>query len=91
MRAAHGVEVMLLHDFDIATHRRFVHHLAIFRVMFMPVDPADQQRLAVELQQAVADFNAAEAHVTGFNLQHVALRVHQRDRQTIKLGCLSAP
>ena len=26
VRAAHGVEVVLLHDFDIATHHRFVHH-----------------------------------------------------------------
>ena len=91
VRAAHGVEVVLLHDLDIATHRRFVHHLAVFRVMLVPVNPADQQRFTVELQQAVADFNPAEADIAGLRLQHVALRIQKRDRQTIEFRGFCTP
>ena len=91
MRAAHGVEVVLLHDLDIATHRRFVHHLAVFRMMLVPVNPADQQRFTVELQQAVADVNPAEADIAGFRLQHVALRIQKRDRQAIEFRGFRTP
>ena len=91
VRAANGVEVVLLHDLDIAAHRRFVHHLAVFRVMLVPVNPADQQRFTVELQQAVADFNPAEADIAGFRLKHVALRIQKRDRQTIEFRGFCTP
>lgn len=39
VRAADGVKVVLLHQFDVATHGCFVHHLTVFRVMLMAVHP----------------------------------------------------
>ncbi|CZW78027.1 Uncharacterised protein [Enterobacter hormaechei] len=91
MRAAHGIEVMLLHQFDVAAHGRLIHHLPLLRMMFMTVHAADQQRFAVKLQQAVADFDASETDIAGFSLQHVALHIPKRHGQTIAFRCFSAP
>ncbi|CCJ88980.1 hypothetical protein BN132_908 [Cronobacter turicensis 564] len=63
VRTAHGIKVVLLHQQDILHHRRLVHRLAFFRVMLVTVNAADQQRLAVERQQAVVDFHATKADV----------------------------
>ena len=47
MGAAHGVKIVLLHQQNVFNHGLFIHHLAVFRVMFMAVGAADQQRLTV--------------------------------------------
>lgn len=59
--------------------------------MLVPVNPADQQRFTVKLQQAIANLNAAEAHVARLNLQHLTLRVKKRNRQAIQFWRFSAP
>ena len=51
--AAHGVKVVLLHQNDVLHHRLFVHHLTVFRMMFMTVGAANQQWLTVQQQQAI--------------------------------------
>ncbi len=91
VRAAHGVKVMLLHQLDIPTHGGLVHRLAGFRVMLMTVNPADQQRLTVDLQLTVANLHLAHAHVARFDLQQTALGIQQRDGQPIEMRRFSAP
>lgn len=39
--------------------------------MFMAVDAADQQRFAVELQQAIVNFNLTKTDVPGFGFDQL--------------------
>ncbi|MNP05608.1 hypothetical protein D3C76_975630 [compost metagenome] len=80
VRTAHGVKVVLFHQFDVAAQGGFIHHLAVFRMMLVAIHPSDQQRLTVNLQQAVTDFHAAEADIAGLHFQQVPLSVAQCDR-----------
>ena len=89
--AAHGVKVMLLHQLNIPAHGGLVHRLAVFRVMLMTVNPADQQRLAVDLQLTVANLHLADAHVAGFDLQQTALGIQQRDGESVEMRRFCAP
>ncbi|VGP41959.1 hypothetical protein SB00175_04102 [Klebsiella oxytoca] len=68
MRAAYGVKVVLLHQQNILHHILFGNDLSALVVMLVTVDAADQQRFAVQQQQAVFDFNAAETDIPGFGL-----------------------
>ncbi|MNC22080.1 hypothetical protein D3C75_700700 [compost metagenome] len=79
MRAAHGVKIVLLHQLDVAAHGGFIHHLPVLRMVFMTVHPADQQRFAVEFQQAVTDFDLTETDVAGFNVKHLILPIAQHN------------
>ncbi|CUY74704.1 Uncharacterised protein [Serratia marcescens] len=91
VRAAHRVEVVLLHQQDIVAHRRLVHHLAVARVMLVAVNAADQQRLPVELQQPAADFHLAKADVIGFHLDNHPFGREQGDGGAIQRGRFGAP
>ena len=57
----------------------------------MSVNAADQQRFTVELEQAIADVNAAEANVGCLDLDHLTLRVEKRNRQAIQFRRFSTP
>ncbi|CSA92491.1 Uncharacterised protein [Vibrio cholerae] len=50
MGGTHRIEIMLFHQFNIAAHACFIHHMPQFGMMFMTVHPADQQGLTIELQ-----------------------------------------
>ena len=91
VRTAHRVEVMLLHQFNVAPHRRFIHHLASLRVMFVAIHAAYQQRLAVQAEQAVFDSDAAKADIVRLDLNGFALRVEQRQRGAVERRRFGAP
>ncbi|CCK05697.1 hypothetical protein BN128_3975 [Cronobacter sakazakii 696] len=91
VRTAHGVEVVLLHQQDVLHHRRLVHRLAFFRVMLVTVNAADQQRLAVERQQAVVDFHATKADVVRLRDQRHAVGIQQRHHRAIQMRRFGAP
>ena len=91
MRATDGVKVVLLHQLDIAAHRRFIHHLPVFRMMLMAVHAPNQQRFTVEFQQAIADFNPAKTDVACLDVQHITLCVPKRNCQAVKFWRFRAP
>jgi len=82
---------MLLHQFNVAPHRRFIHHLASLRVMFVAIHAAYQQRLAVQAEQAVFDSDAAKADIVRLDLNGFALRVEQRQRGAVERRRFCAP
>ena len=90
VRAAHGVEVVLLHQQNVLHHVLFGHHLAALVVMLVAVDAADQQRFAVQQQQAVFDFNAAKADIPGFRLDRF-IAAPQGDDRPIAVWRFRAP
>ncbi len=73
--AAHGVKVMLLHQHNVPAHGVDVHHLAMFGMMLVAVDAANQQRLAVKLQQAVRNLYLTETQIAGLGFNHRAMFV----------------
>ncbi|MNT09688.1 hypothetical protein D3C71_1447740 [compost metagenome] len=91
VRAAHRIEVVLFHQQNVVAHRGFIHHLAVLRMMFMPVGAADQQRLAVQLQQPVADVDLTEANVIGFHLNNFPVWCQQCQRGPVQRWGFSAP
>ena len=48
MGAAHGIEIILLHQDDVLHHRRLIHHLTVDRMVLMAIGTANQQRLTIE-------------------------------------------
>ncbi|MNN23659.1 hypothetical protein D3C81_1370640 [compost metagenome] len=72
-------------------HGGLVHHLAVLRMMFVAVGTADQQGLAVKLQQSIADFHLAEADVIGLHLNNFSFRRQQGDGCAVQRGCFRAP
>ncbi|MNJ46477.1 hypothetical protein D3C77_416070 [compost metagenome] len=69
MGAAYRVEVVLLHQQNVLHHIGFSHPLAVLMVMLMSVHAADEQRLAIHLQQAVANLDLAKTDITGLCLK----------------------
>ncbi len=90
VRTAHGVKVILLHQQNVLQHILFGHHLAALVVVLMAVHPADQQRFAVEQQQAVADLYPAKADVPCFSFNQL-FAVPQGNHGTIAVGRFRAP
>lgn len=75
MRSAHRVEVKLFHQLDVTHHIFFADHMAGVRLMFMAVDPFDQQRFAVDTELAVHDFDHAHTDLAAFDLRDMASRI----------------
>src|SRR5690606_17162091 len=58
---AHGVDVVPLHEFDVAAHRLDAQGAPVVGIPFVAVDAAQQDRSAVDLEEAVLDGDGAEA------------------------------
>ena len=77
---AHGVDVELLHEDDVAHHVLFGDDVAALRVLLVAVDALDQQRHAVEAELAVADLHLAEAHAHALLFQDLTAGARQGRR-----------
>ncbi len=60
----HGVDVVLLHQLDVADHRLTRDVVSGVRVVLVAVDALEVDRLAVHQQLAVVDLDLAEADLT---------------------------
>ncbi len=71
---AHGVEVELLEQPDIAHHVGFAHHVAVIRIVLVAVDALDLQGYAVEAERTVDQFDLAKADATALALRSLFRR-----------------
>ena len=67
MAGAHGIDIALFKQHDVAQHLFFGHYLARNRVHFMTVDTTQAHRFAVDEKTSVFDVQSAESHL-GFHL-----------------------
>lgn len=72
VRAADGVEVGALDQPRIATHRLLVDGLAAGLVVFMPVDPLQCHRHAIEQQLLTGDASRARPKPAAFPFERYA-------------------
>ncbi len=91
MRTAHGVKVVLLHQQDILHHRLLIHDLTMQRMMLVTVNAANQQRLAVQQQQAIFNPHLAETDIAGFRFNQRAVDGVQFNYRTVKVRGFCAP
>ncbi|MNC03620.1 hypothetical protein D3C75_510330 [compost metagenome] len=89
--AAHRVEVVLLHQPQILLHGGRGHHMAQGGIVFVAIGAANEQRLAVDPQQAALDLHRPKTHVMGLALDGLVLLVQQGQGQSIQMRRLGAP
>ncbi len=83
---AHGVDVVLFHQADIAHYSGGVHDVAVGGVMFVQVDAVHFDGLSVDEELSVFDFHLAEADVGDGSFT-----VAERDNKAVEVGGLGAP
>ncbi len=83
--AAHRVDVVLLHQCQVATHVVQVHHRAGLRVGVVAVDTPQGERPPVEMQDGVLHADLTHAHPVGDDL------VRTGHDQGVKVWVLGAP
>ncbi len=91
MRGTHRIEVIALHQQHVLQHIFRTHRLPAFRMKFMPVGTTDQNRLAIDQQQAVFDFHTAETDITGLCLHQHAIICFQRHHQPVQIRYFCRP
>ena len=91
VRGADGVEVVALHQLQIAAHRLFGDDVEGHRVMLVPVDAADHDAAAIDHDLPVLDLDGAEADPLRRGLHHLAVRIDQFDQQRVEVGRLRRP
>ncbi|MNC25210.1 hypothetical protein D3C75_732880 [compost metagenome] len=79
MRAADGIKVILLHQQNVLHHIGLGHDLAAKMMVFMAINAANQQRLAIHPQQPVFDLDLAETHVARFGLNQLITLPHRHN------------
>jgi len=67
-----GIDVVLLHQPNVANHEISVHHMAPVGVVLMPVHPLDQDRLSVHKQLSPRDLHVPESGPTAHHFQLTA-------------------
>ena len=68
MTGAHGIDIGLFHQADVAEHQFFGHHLTRLGVHLMTVHTTKARGNAVDEQLSVLDFHLTEAHFSGDTL-----------------------
>ena len=59
---ANGVDVQLLHDFDVLDHALQAHNVSTVRIHLVAVGTLHQHRLSVNEQLCVLDLHVSESH-----------------------------
>ena len=85
VRGADRIEVVLLHEPDIADHRLAADDLPGRVVVLVAVDAVDHHRTAVDQQLAPADLDAPETHAAACRLDDFAGGRDQRDDERVKV------
>ena len=91
MRRAYRVDIVALHHFDVAPHRRHRNDVERVRVMLMPVDAADHDRAAINHQLPVTDRDIAKADALGGRLHDRTLVIQQLQQQRVEVGRFCRP
>lgn len=63
MSRSHSIEVVLLDESDVLNHALTSHGMTKFRMMFMSINPANQQRLPINLKQSIGDLDTTKTHI----------------------------
>ena len=71
MRAAQGVDILLLHRDDILLKLRRIHGPPAIAVKLMAVHALKDNALAVDFHEAVFQFELTEAHIVGNDLLQI--------------------
>ena len=87
MRAADSVEVELFQQQNVLDHPLLRAGLPTALVVLVAVGPFDHDGLAVDLELAVPDLDAAETHQRRFGFEDSAL-LEQRQNQNVQVGFL---
>ena len=88
---AHRVEIVPLHDLDVADHVRQVEGLAHPLVVLVAIDALDEDSLAVDEEGAVPDLDAAEAEAAGGVLHRAPVGRDEADDEGVEGRILVAP
>ena len=88
---AHGVHVQPLHLADVAHHLFARDAVARVGLHLVPVDPLDENRLAVDQQLPAADLDLAEPHAERRGFSHPAVGGEGFGRERVEVRGLGAP
>ena len=88
---AHAVDVVRLHQGDVAEHGADADHGAERGVALVPVDALELDGRAVEQEPAVPHLHGAEAHVHALDLGRVAHVVLQQEQEGVEVRRLGGP
>ncbi len=91
MRCADGVDVVPLHGHQVGDHRLHGDGVPRARVVLVPVDALEQDRLAVDAKRPVLNLHLAEADPAAHHLDRRAGRVAQRQQHGIQRRRLVRP
>ncbi len=88
---AHGIDVELLHDGQVALHLLACHDIAAIGAELVAVDALEQHGAAVDQQLAACYLDSAETEGDGGGLGHGAVGVVRRHVEVVEIGGLGAP
>ncbi len=88
---AHRVEVVLLHQHDVALHPVHADGAALEMVVVVTVHPVQLEIAAVDVEEAVLDLDLAHPDPLRDHLQQLPLSVVEGEHQLIEVGILGAP
>ena len=91
MASADCIDVELLAQAHVRHHVLHRHRSARARIELVAVDTAENEALAVEHEDRVEDFEAAEAHALSHGLAIVSIGVVNREAQRIQSRILRRP
>ena len=91
MACADRIDVELLAQAHVRHHVLHRHRSARARIELVAVDTAENEALAVEHEDRVEDFEAAEAHALSHGLAIVSIGVVNREAQRIQGRILRSP
>ena len=83
MARSNGIDVELLHDFNVLNHALKGHNIAAIGIHLVSIGTFDEHRLAINQQLPVFDFHLAEPYFLRDNLLHLPLLVFHRRHKCI--------
>ena len=83
MACSHGIDIELLHEFNIFSHAFDRKSPSSSRIVLMTVDSADQNRLPVDAKFSVFDLHTAESNFDTGNINRCLLFPSETDRQGV--------
>ena len=90
MRVTYGVDIVLLHQFDVQFHQFLAHGTSQLGV-FVTVSSFHQYRNTVDAKTSVLNFRSTEADFTTGQFGDLALFIFQFEYQCVKMRMLCAP
>ena len=91
MGGAHRVDVVLLHQHDVALYPRHIDGAPFAVIVIVAVDAVQLEVAPVDVHQPVAHRDLAETHPLRHHAQQVAGAVIQAEQQLIQIGIFRIP